>query len=60
MRVLYRTLDKKNRGEDPDRLERVRFVVRSDGSRGGDEVGAREAGRRNANQPKIDVGSVTK
>jgi hypothetical protein len=39
----------KNRSVDSDRLVRVQFIVRTDGSCSGNKVGTGKAGRRNAN-----------
>ena len=42
--------DSRSHGQDPDRLVRVRFVVRTDSSRSRDEVGACEIEARNLPQ----------
>lgn len=46
--MLYSTLGNKNCGVNPDRLMRVRLVIRADSSRRGNKVGAREAVRSKA------------
>jgi len=43
-RLVYYTLGNKDCGVDPDSLARVRFVVRADRRRCGDEVGTCKAG----------------
>jgi hypothetical protein len=56
--VLYGTLSNKNGGVDPDRLMRVRLVVRADSSDRGNKVGAREAVRGGAISWKARSGSL--
>jgi hypothetical protein len=54
--VLYSTLSNKNCGVNPDRLMRVRLVIRADSSGRGNKVGAREAVRCKAISQKAYSG----